>query len=260
LSESSGEEKHRINRAAMWRVGAGKLTRLGEIDTFRYPVATAAWTNDGKWLAVAANSGELNLYRVEAKGATTRSYQAPVLPEGDQYLRIRWGNGKLVGGTYKGSVHLYTLEGEKLSAPEVLMSPTGPTRKEGSLNVNSGAIVMPGGARVMGVAMSGDRPWAVVESGQVFTWDSTGTRITVVDQLDGANALALSPDGTLLAASGNYEAKLWRLEGTKATPAGTLDGLVHVEKYVAVDELLFVGKRALLVGSGNLDKASLVLY
>jgi hypothetical protein len=97
----------------------------------------------------------------------------------------------------------------------------------------------------------------------VFAWDvgeKAGPRVTVIDGLDGANAFALSPDGTLLAASGNYEAKVWRLDGTKTLSATPLDGLVHVEKYVAVDQMHFVGKRVLAVGTGDLDKATLKLY
>ncbi len=137
------------------------------------------------------------------------------LGDRDQYLRIRWGKGKLLGGTYKGSVHLYTLDpvSGKLSAPEELMTPTRATRQQGSMNTDTGEIVMPGGARVFDVAFSegGARAWAVVESGHVFTWELAAQarpRATVVDGLHGANAFAISPDGALLAASGDYEATL----------------------------------------------------
>jgi WD40 repeat protein len=267
MSESSGDEQHRVNGAAVWRIDGGKLTRLGQVDTFRYPVSGIAMSDDGKWLALVANSGELNVYRVDARGTTARSYQAPALRGGDQYMRVRWSKGKLIGGAYKGGVRLFTLDpaSGKLSAPEELMSPTRATRMEGSLNTESGEIVMPGGARVFDVAFSADgaRAWAVVESGQVFAWDvaeKAGPRVTVVDGLDGANAFAVSPDGALLAASGNYEAKLWRLDGAKATRAEALGGLVHVGKYVAVDQLHFVAKNLLVAGTGDLSKASLQIY
>jgi WD40 repeat protein len=124
---------------------------------------------------------------------------------------------------------------------------------------------MPGGARVFDVAFSDDgaRAWAVVESGQVFTWkvgDTSGPRTTVVDGLDGANAFAISPDGSLLAASGNYEAKLWKLNGTKATPSAAIDGLIYAEKYASVHDLHFVTNGGLVVGTSDLSTARLMVY
>jgi hypothetical protein len=54
-------------------------------------------------------------------------------------------------------------------------------------------------------------------------------------------------------------AKLWQLDGTRATPAATLDGLVHVGKYVAVDGLRSVAADALIAGTG-VSKATLEVY
>lgn len=266
-SEQSGEGDKRVNGAALWRLAKGKLTRLAAIDTFTLPASSIAVSDDGAFAAIATNAGELFGYRLEAQGKATKVFTAPRLPKGDQFLRIRFGPGLLLGGTYLGSVIAYRFlpETGELGEAQALMTPTGATREKGSLNTTTGDIVMPGGARVFDVAFSnaGTRAWAVVESGQVFAWDlgaTRGPRLTMVDGLDGANALAVSPDGTLLAAVGNFSARVWKVSGTTATLAGELTGLERVERYVIARGLQFFGKNQLAVGTGGLASARLAIF
>lgn len=266
-SESSGDAKHRVFGAALFDVKDGALTRVSSLSTFRFPVSSIAMTDDDAFVAVAANSGELVIFRLDPKGAAAKVFEAPALGGGDQYLHVAFGRGHLLAGAYKGSVRLFSFDAATgaLGKGVDLMAPTAPTRAEGSLNVDTGAIVMPGGARVFEVAFSndGNHAWAVVESGQVFAWElgaSVGPRVTVLDRLEGANRLALAPDGKQLAAAGSFVARVWRLDGLKATPLADLAGLEHVEQYVLARGLRFVGAGRLAVATGGLSSASVSLY
>ena len=266
-SESSGDSKHRVFGAALFSVKDGALSRTAPLGTFRFPVSSIAVTDDDAFVAVAANSGDLAIFRLDPKSGPVKVFEAPPLRGGDQYMHVAFGGGHLLAGAYKGAVRLFPFDPATgaLGQGVDLMAPTAPTRTSGSVNVDTGAIVMPGGARVFEVAFSngGSRAWAVVESGQVFAWelgDSTGPRVTVVDQLDGANRLALSPDGTKLAAAGSFVARVWKLDGLKAAPLADLSGLEHIDAYLLARGLLFVEPGRLAVATGGLGSASVVLY
>lgn len=257
ISEHSGEGKDRTNGASLWRVGARKLTRLASLGTYRYPVSSLALSQDSRWAAVTTNVSKLVVYRLGPQGAVERTYEAPPLANRDMYMRVKWSRARLLGGTYQGHVRLFTLDPAtgRLGPPRELLSPTVATRKEGSVNLDTGKIVMPGGARVFAVEFTnkGRRAWAAVESGQVFTWDissATGRGAKVIDGFDGPNAMAVSPDGKQLAVTGNTKAQLWRLKGTRAKPLATLGGLDHVEQYLATNGLGYIENGRLLVGTG----------
>jgi WD40 repeat protein len=265
VPEQTGDEQNKVNGAALYRIEGGKLKRGAAIDTYRYPVSSTSFSDDGRWLAVSVNTGQLILYRLDEKGPV-KSYEAPALKDHDMYLRISWGSsGRLLAGAYKGNVRLFTLDAAtgKLGAPKDLMSPTRASRETGSVDPKSGDIEMPGGARVMNIAFGRDLPiaWAVVESGQVFAWnlETDGKRVAVVNGLDGANSFARSDDGTLLAAGGNFSAQVWKLDGLKASAPRELDGLQHIDKYVLIRDFHFAGKQ-LLVGTGDLSASRLLLY
>lgn len=266
-SQTIADGEKRTHSFSTFRVTDGKLTPLAQLGPFPTPIRAIAISEDDAWLIVAGNK-TLTTWRLDPKtGAAKQAFETPALPGDDLYMQVRLRRGIVLAGTYEGKVQLKGFEPAdgRLSSGTDLMQPTVATRTEGSLNTDTGAIVMPGGARVFDVAFSneGKRAWAVVESGQVFAWDvekPASARVTVVDGLDGANVMAVSPDGTRLAAGGNYSAQVWKLDGFKAAPLGELGGLVHVDKYVSTDAMHWLDAKHLGVGTGDLYSAKLVVY
>lgn len=263
-SESTGARDARVHGASVRSAKNASLVQ--PIDTFPLPVSSLDVSPDGAFVAVATNGGTLFVYSLDKKGTTKRVFEAPKLPKGDLLLRVRFAKGHLVGGSYQGLVLAWPFDAATgaLGPAQNLMARVGPTRAQGSLDVATGAVVMPGGARVLELAVSneGARVFAAVESGAVFAWKLDGpspARVTLVEGLEGANQLAISADGALLAASGNFVARLYKVSGDAATLAAELGGLMHIDTYVLVRQLTFSGKR-LVAGTGDLSTGKLLVF
>lgn len=264
--QSTGENAERIHDATVRSMKGGAMHAVSSIGTFALPVSSIDVSSDGAFVAMATNGGEVMTFALDAQGKTKKVFEAPKLPKGDQVLHLRLTKSHLVAGTYRGSVLAWPFDASTgaLGPARTLMTPTAPTRESGSLDTTTGAIVMPGGARVLDLTTSneGSRVWAAVESGSILSWELSGATpvgATVVTGLDGAGHVAVSPDGTLLAASGNFSARLYSVSGTTATLKGELGGLMFIDKYVLVRRLHFAGKR-LVVGTGDLSVGKLVIY
>lgn len=267
LSEqSAGEYPTRVHDATVRSMKDGAMSPVSSIGTFPLPVSSIDVSADGQFAAMATNGGEVMTFALDAKGQTKKVFDAPKLPKGEQVLHLRLTKRHLVAGTFRGSVLAWPFDASTgaLGAAQPLMTPTAPTRETGSLDTKTGAIVMPGGARVLDLTVSneGTRVWAAVESGSILSWDLSGATpvgATVVTGFQGAGHLAVSSDGTLLAASGDFAAKLYSVSGSTATLKGELGELMYIDKYVLVRRLHFVGKR-LLVGTGDLSVGKLLIY
>ena len=243
--------------AQLWQLEP-KPKPVGEPIVLSLPGSGTAFSDDGRFFALASNAGDLQVFAVSGSGvklATT----GPALQKGDQYLRLAWQKDQLLAGTYRGYVKRFVIDANgSLGAPTTLLDPTAPTRAEGSLSLSTGKVVTPGGARVFGVKLldDGKRALAIVESGHVFSWDLTqspATRSTLLEGLDGGSELALSSDGKWLMAADNFKARVWKLNAGKPGGSGVeLGGLIHAGEYVSVHGADFFGN-LLVLGTMDLD-------
>lgn len=250
--------------AQLWRLEP-KPMAVGAPIALPLPGSGTAFSDDGAFVAIASNAGDLRVFAVSESGVKLVT-TGPALEKGDQYLRLAWQKDQLLAGTYRGYVKRFVIDANgSLGAPTTLLDPTAPTRTEGSLSVSTGKVVTPGGARVFGVKLldEGTRALAIVESGRVFSWDLTqspATRSTLLEGLDGGYELAISSDGKWLMAADNFKARVWKLNAGKPSGSGfELGGLIHAGEYVSVHGADFFGN-LLVLGSMDLDHVVLDAY
>ena len=246
LAVTSGRGATQKNEVHLYKLSAKAPVKLGAYGAFKYPVSALAFVDD-KTFVVGLNKGPIELWSIEGKSLDTRAIDGGV-------MSLAFSDGNIAIGTYEGGVYLSPLASAKLG-PLVTLAGKAPTRETGSLNVDTGEIVMPGGGRVMAIAFveGGKRLLASQETGQIASWPiaagKPGNVEIVATKLDGPNAMAVSTDQKLVVVGENFRVSVWKSTGNKhVTDLGKLD---RVEKYASFRGIVFAGPREILVGSSK---------
>lgn len=250
LGVTTGRDATQNNEVHVYRLSSTAApVRLVAFGGFAFPVGALAFVDD-KTLAVGFNAGALELWSFDRAGKALPLAKQEL---SESVMSLATAGGLLAIGTYKGSLLLERVVDGKLAAVATLLGKSPNHRDSGSLDVDTGKIVVPGGGRIFELAFAakGSRLFASQESGRIASWPiangTPGKLEVVAAKLGAVTAMAVSPDDQLVAVGDDKRVTVWRTAGDKLVTE--LDKLDHVEEYAAFNGVLFVGPRDLLVGA-----------
>ncbi|MCA9609300.1 MAG: hypothetical protein KC619_27050 [Myxococcales bacterium] len=223
------------NRASAYALD-GSPHEIAALGPFPLPVGAIALSSDGR-VAVGTNDGAVHLF--DASGGPVAE-SAPTAGH-DSVMCLLFAGDRVVVGHYHGRVRTLAVDGEALRPVESTQAATGAERERGSLDLDTGDVVMPGGRRVWALAATPRGVLALEESGTVRRLGG-GASSAVVEGLSLPSVMALAPDGGHLLVAGG-PAAVFALGEHGARFERAPIGFDSVEGFTAARDVFFLDDR-----------------
>jgi hypothetical protein len=234
-----------VNDATLWRLD-GAPKNVAEFGRTELPSGAMVVSSDGRSLLVGDNGGDVVMYEMG-----TPPVRRGAVAGTSMVMTVAFSPGGVLAGYYDGSVRSFVIGPEgPLGAGVALFDADPASRKEGSVDLGSGRMVLPGGSRAWALLPHAGGALVLSERRWIALLDGTSVPRVFASGLVEATKMARSPTGTRLAVVGG-PGVAWSLGRDGLTNRVPLDGLDTVGGYTAASDLAFVDEQTLLVGAFN---------